>query len=394
MKYDYNTLAEYRGVGNHDEYRIPPQLQGELIPNFQGAKMMFPICPEISKAMSERANIRFGYTFADPVYYQIVIDWMKRRRNWIVCEDTIVVYSGILDAFYTAIQIYTDHQDGVIVFSPNYHMHTDLILRCGRAPVHVPLLLENNQYSIDFEKLASAMQNPRNKMMCLCNPDNPTGRVWTKEELIRIAKLACKYDVLIFSDEIFAEISMSNVPVTPMTAEHCGAERTIVATSLSKVFNLVGTRHANLIIEDKKIRDAFVNMRDKMTISEMDPFMYPALQAAYTQGGEWLDETKCYIKENMEFAQKYFDTELPGVHMHKTRGIYLAWIDWRGLGKTEEELNKFLLDEAKISLDMGSPYGAECFTRFCMATPRNVLTEAFARLDHAAAVHGMKKNNR
>lgn len=271
----------------------------------------------------------------------------------------------------------------MIVFSPNYHMHTEIISKCGRVPVHVPLRLEDNWYSIDFEKLEKAMQRPENKVLCLCNPDNPTGRVWSKEELAHIAQLANQYDILVFSDEIFAEINMSNVPAIPMTAALCGVNRAIVASSLSKAFNLVGTRHANLIIENKDVRDAFVTQRDKTVISEMDPFMYMALLAAYRKGGAWLDEAKQYIRMNMDIAQQYFDNRLPMAQMHRTRGIYLAWIDWHGLRMRERELEGFLLNEARLGLDMGGPYGAEGFTRFCMAIPRQTLLKSLENLDCA-----------
>lgn len=390
MKYDYSEFPYLDGIGLREHYKAPEPLNSLGIHSFQGAQMFFPKPPEIVKAMQERAAKHFGYTYQDKKYFDAVCKWMKTRRKWDVKQDLVVPFFGILQAIATSLNVFTNEGDGILFLPPAYTMHEVVTKINGRKPIHVPLILEGDEYRIDFAELEKAMADKQNKMLVLCNPNNPTGTVWSKESLWNIAKLAKQYDILVLSDEVFAEITFNGTYCTPFSKQYCNADKAIVCTSISKTFNLVGIAHSNLIIENDEIRDAFCKQSAMEFQRDMDPFMYVANIAAYTKCDEWLDNTLEHISKNDKILRQFFSTYLKQVKIFPLAGTFLAWIDWRGLNISEKELEDFLLNEANIAIDMGSDYSQECscFTRFNLALPTEELKDALSRLLEATRKRG------
>jgi len=390
MKYDYSEFPKMRGLGLRKHYEAPEPLKSLKIESFQGAQMFFPKAPEITKAMQDRAEKHFGYTYQDEFYFDAVCNWMKSRRKWNIKQEAIVPFFGILQALATSLRAFTNEGDGVIFLPPSYTMHEVVTKMCGRKIAHVPLILNNMEYSIDFDKLEKAMSLKENKMLVICNPNNPTATLWSQKALIRMAELAKKYDTLILSDEVFAEFAFNGGFCVPFSKQHCNADKAIVCTSISKTFNLVGIAHSNLIIENDEIREAFCRQSSIEFQRDMDPFMYAANIAAYTQCDEWLDQTLEHIASNDMILRSFFQKHLKQVKVFPLSGTFLVWIDWRGLNITEEELSTFLLNEAHIAVDMGSDYAEEgrCFTRFNLALPTKELENGLSRLLLAAKKRG------
>lgn len=390
MKYDYSKVPELKGIGLRDHYNAPEPLKNLNLVSFAGAHMLFDKAPEITEAMQNRAKEHFGYTYADKTYLDAICSFMKRRRNWDIGRETIVPFFGILQAVKTSISIFTEIGDGVIFLPPSYSMHEYITKQCGRVPVYVPLILNGLNYEINFLGLEKAMADDKNKMLIICNPNNPTGTVWDRESLDKLAEMAKKYNILILSDEVFAEITFNGKTCTPFAKQFINADKTIVCTSISKAFNLVGIAHSNLIIENKEIREKFIKHISVEFQRDMDPFMYAANIAAYTKCDEWLNETLLHIKKNETILRSFFETSLKQAHVFALEGTFLVWIDWREFNITEKELEAFLLNEANISIDMGSDYAKEgyCFTRFNLAMPTKELEDALSRLYKAAKNRG------
>lgn len=390
MKYDYSKVPELEGIGLREHYNAPEPLKSLNLVSFAGAHMLFYKAPEITEAMQQRAKEHFGYTYADKNYLDAICSFMKRRRNWDIDKETIVPFFGILQAVKTSISILTQTGDGIIFLPPSYSMHEYITKQCGRVPVYVPLILNEQSYEIDFTGLEKAMAEDKNKMLLICNPNNPTGTVWSRESLNKIAEIARKYDKLVLSDEVFAEVTFNGKYCTPFAKQFVNSDKAIVCTSISKSFNLVGIAHSNLIIENKEIREKFIKHISVEFQRDMDPFMYAANIASYTKCDEWLDQTLLHIKNNEEILRIFFETNLKQVRVFPLEGTFLVWIDWRELNISEKELEAFLLDEANISIDMGSDYAKEgyCFTRFNLAMPTKELENALSRLYKAAKKRG------
>ena len=234
------------------------------------------------------------------------------------------------------------------------------------------------------------MAQERNKLMVLCNPHNPIARVWGKQDLERLAGLARQYGVLVFSDEIFAEVVFPGYEARPFSTIDGAADHCIVSTSLGKVFNFTGFSHANMVIPNEAIRQAFRKQRDIDHYGSIDPFMYAAITAAYRRGGEWVREMVSYVFQNAVMIREFFAEHLPQVTVVEPEGTFVLWMDWRGLGLGEDALDDFLIHEAYLHLDRGSEYGPEGsgFTRMNIASPRAEIQKALGRLLDAARKRG------
>jgi len=392
--YDFETSPFMPGHGNIDYVRWPIKLKEKGIESYRGSIMHFRIAPQIVQAFKERADGTFGYTQADDAYYAAVLGWMKTRRGWDVKKETLYPYFGTMQAIITAFRAFSGEGDGVVVCTPTFQMYKELIERNRRRQVVVPLIFENDTYRFDLPGLERALQQKENKILLICNPNNPTGTVWPCAELAGLAGLAKKYGVLVISDEIFAELTYPGFITTPMVACCPDAGRAITITSLSKTFNIIGQPHTNVFIEDEATRQRFIEQASMELMRDMDAFMYSATIAAYTQCGDWVDAVQGIMVKHYGIWREFLAAHLPQVKIVPPQSTYLLWIDWRGLGLNDDELEHFLYDEADIAIDRGDAYGSggEGFTRTNIAMPTRHLQAMLDRLLQAARRRGFARS--
>lgn len=390
MTFDFDTAAVRKGTGSMKYAWLPEGWGDEGLLTFSGAEIDMKTAPCIIEALISRAqNGLYGYTLADDRYLSSVIFWMKSVREWDVSKEWIVPTYGTIQALNCAIRAFTEPGDKVLIQPPTYHSYKKATENNGRICVENALIAKEGVYYIDYEDLENKMKDPRVKLMVLCNPQNPIMDIWGKADLQKIADLAREYEVVVFSDEIFAEHSYEGI--VESFNKTC-PEMSIVTTSMGKAFNFTGLSHANAIISNETLRERFRRQRDIDHYGSLDPFIYAAQIAAYTPDGKaWIDALLKYANENRKILREFFEQNFPQVSLYRQRGGTLQWMDLSGLGMEEEALHRFLQDEAKIQTDKGSMYGTGgyCFTRIEYATPRQILIDALDRLYAASKRRGL-----
>ena len=374
----------YKWDGYHPEFPEVPETQ-ELLPLWV-ADMDFK-CPQpVIDAVTKRAELGiYGYSVANSDgFVEAACTWVKRRYHYNIEKEWIVYTRGIIPGYNIAIQAFTNPGDGVLIQRPVYSPYTDSIVTNGREVVDSPLKRVNGHYEIDFEDFEVKAARPNTKLMIMSNPHNPIGRVWTEEELQKIGEICVKHHVIIVSDEVHADLIMKgyrHVPIASLSKEI--ADITISAYAPSKTFNMAGLQTSYFVISNPFLRADFVGQQARNRIWDINFFGSAALQAAYTECDEWLDELLIYLEDNMDFMKEYLESHIPKLKMNKPEGTYLVWVDFTGTGLSGEQLQKKMLEEAKIAVDFGDWFGDgyELFARFNVACPRNILQEALHRLE-------------
>ncbi len=237
--------------------------------------------------------------------------------------------------------------DGIIVQPPVYYRYKQAADRTGRKTIYNPLKLVNGRYEMDFGSLERCMENPNNRLMILCNPHNPIGQIWSREDFAKVARLARQYDVTVFSDEIFAETVYNDHVVQPYSEAPDAWEHAIVSTSLGKAFSLTGVNFANLIIPNRELRERFIIQRNADHYGSIDPLAHAAMLSAYTdEGARWVQAMNGYVLDNIRLVRCFFEKYLPQVHAFENEGAFVLWIDWRSLGLSQSKLHAFLEEQA------------------------------------------------
>ena len=392
MDYDFDTLVNRENQGNMKCMLTPDIVKKMNLISYAGAEMDFKTAPAIIDALVERArNGLLGFTLADEKYLSSVQWWMKNMRNWEIERDWIVPTYGTIHSVATAIRAFTKEGDGVIVQPPVYNRYEQAVRRTNREIVSNPLIYRNGKYSMDFDDLERCMRVEKNRLFILCNPHNPIAKVWQRSDLEKISSLAQRYNVLVFSDEIFGEITFKGNSAIPYSTVAGKEGFSVVATSLGKVFNLTGVNSANIVIPDPSTRKRFRIQRDADHYGSIDPMVHAAVCAGYgPDGADWVREMREYVWENVSIMKDFFTRNIPAVTMTKVEGSFVIWIDWRRLKLDDEELHSFLLNEAYLDLDRGINYGegGEGFTRMNIAAPRRKVEESLGFLFEAAARRG------
>lgn len=361
---------------------------------FWVADMDFSIAQEIEDALVKRCQHGiFGYSEATDGYFAALQNWYLKHFNWQVQRPWLIKTPGVVFALAMAVKAFTEPGDGVLVQQPVYYPFTEVIRDNDREVVNAPLALVNGHYEIDFADLEQKLANPKVKLMFLCSPHNPVGRVWTKEELLKVGDLCLKYNVITVSDEIHSDFVWDDNVHTPFaTLGEEYQQNCIVCTAPSKTFNLAGLQVSNIFIPNQKLRRAFRKQIDAAGYSQLNTLGLVACQAAYTYGEEWLTQVKAYIRSNITFVDDYLKQNLPQIKMLPIEGTYLVWLDCSALGMTADEREQWLWHEAKLWLDGGGIFGkeGEAFERINVACPRATLLKGLEQLK--AAVEGLKKD--
>ncbi|GAB4579798.1 MAG: pyridoxal phosphate-dependent aminotransferase [Anaerolineales bacterium] len=348
------------------------------------ADMDFPSPQPVIDALTERARHGFfGYTGLTQEYYQTVIHWMKKRHGWEVEQDWIVNTPGVVTALFQLVQTFVKPGEKVIVQPPVYHPFYYAIEENGAVIARNPLIYKNGQYEMDFDDLALKAADPDVKMLILCHPHNPIGRVWRPDELRRLGQICLENGVLVVSDEIHGDLIHAGHSFTPYARLSADlAQNAIVCTAPSKTFNLPGLKMSNIIIPHAGLREAFQKTLTRGGIYGANAFGVVAVKAAYRAGEDWLGQVLAYIQANYQFLTDYLRENIPQIFAVPLEGTYLAWLDCRALGMEDKALMNLLLEKAKVYLDEGTIFGPEGagFLRVNIACPRAILAEALARM--------------
>ncbi|MDR2006263.1 MAG: pyridoxal phosphate-dependent aminotransferase [Acidaminococcales bacterium] len=350
-----------------------------------------PACVQDALAARARHGI-FGYSDSREDYYFVLREWFKRRHGWAIKEDWLVKSPGVVFALYNLIQALTRAGEAVIIQQPVYYPFADAVNDTGRVLTVNRLVYKNGEYSIDFDDFEDKISKNRVRLFIACNPHNPVGRVWRREELDLLGRICLKHGVIVISDEVHQDfIYAGNRHLVFADINPEFPDNTVTCTAPSKTFNLAGLKASNIFIANKTLRDKFRKQLTSTGYGEPNVMGLTACKAACREGDVWLDNLLAYLAENIAFVREFVRERLPGVSMVEPEGTYLIWLDFNALGLGARELDEIILSRAKLWLDAGTMFGAggEGFQRINIACPRAILREAFARLQRTLAEKGI-----
>jgi len=382
-KYDFDTVIDRRNTGSMKWDTNP---DATILPMWV-ADMDFPGPPEVIDAVRKRAEAGvFGYTVPFSGYYEAIAAWLKRRHQFEIQTEWIKFGPGVVPALNMLLKAYTDPGDKVIIQMPVYYPFFVSIRNNHREILDNPLKFVDGRYAMDFDDLEIKARDPRAKIMILCSPHNPVGRVWTKEELTRLGEICLRNNVIVLSDEIHNDLIFRGCHHTVFaTINEDFARNSVVCVAPSKTFNMAGLQTSSIIIPDEKLRALYNDVLESNFMRRPNLFGIVALEAAYRHGEAWLEELLDYLQGNLDFMTDFITRNIPRIKIIKPEGTYLVWMDFRALGMTGKELENFMMNKAKLWLDEGYIFGSagDGFERINIACPRATLAEALHRLDTA-----------
>ena len=368
------------------DFAVERNMPADVLPLWV-ADMDFETSSYIEDAIIERAkHAIYGYSEVKTPYFDILKKWMQKHHDWDIQRKWLVKTPGVVFALAMAVKAYTEPGDAVLIQQPVYYPFSEVIKDNGRNVVSNTLYLgEDNRYHIDFEDFEQKIVDHKIKLFLLCNPHNPVGRVWTKEELTRLGDICVKHHVTVVSDEIHEDFIFKGKHQVFANIKKEYEEITVTCTAPSKTFNIASLMISNILIPNPELKRKFKHQMDAAGISQLNVLGLVACEAAYEHGEEWYQAMKAYVKENIEFVKQYVEEQLPGVNMVEHEGTYLVWLDFRGTGLSMEELDDKIINQAKLWLDSGKIFGScgEGFQRINVACPRKVLEEALERIKNA-----------
>ena len=380
MKYDFDKIVARRHSGSYKWDAVPE----DALPLWV-ADMDFEVAPAVKKALADRvAHGVFGYTQVDDSYYDAVISWYERRHQWAVDRRWMLYTSGVVPAVSCSIKALTLPGENVLVQTPVYNCFFSSIKNQGCQIVENRLVRQDDSYVIDWDDFERKCADEKTTVFLLCNPHNPAGRVWTREELAKMGAICSKHHVFVISDEIHCELVMPGHKFTPFAAV-CeeNLRNSVTLSSPSKSFNTAGLQIANIICKNEEVRRRIDRVINIFEVCDVNPFGPIALKAAYNESEDWLDALNEYIWGNYQLLRDTFAKQLPKLKVTRLEGTYLAWVDISGLGMTSDEVTEQLLRKGHVFVSNGTLYGKEAgegFIRINLACPRAVLTEGLNRI--------------
>lgn len=378
MKYDFDKTIDRRATNSYKWDSAPDGVLPMWV-----ADMDFRTAPAIIDALQKRvAHGIFGYTRVPDAYYDAVTSWFSRRHGWDIDREWIIYTSGVVPAVSAVIKALTVPGDKVIVQTPVYNCFFSSIRNNGCEIVSNPLRRTADTYEMDFDALERCAADPRAKVMLLCNPHNPAGRVWTPDELTRLGNICLRNGVTVVADEIHCELVYQGFKYTPFASlSDAFLHRSVTCVSPSKAFNIAGLQIANIVAFDNDLRsriDKAININE---VCDVNPFGVAATIAAYNEGEEWLNQLVDYLHGNYEAMAEFCRRELPEFPITRLEGTYLVWMDCSSLGMPSDALEHALLEDARLWLNAGTMYGAEGegYMRWNIACPRSVMLDGLNR---------------
>lgn len=386
MKYNFDTVIDRSNnyAVKYDELKL--KFGRDDLCSMWVADMDFKSAQPIIDAIKNRAEQGiFGYTSRPQSYYQGVVDWYKRRYDWHIEKEYLTHSPSVVTSLSIIIKTFTEPGDKIIIQSPVYYPFFEVINKNHRELVLNPLKKRDDDYVMDYEDLEEKMEDSV-KYLILCNPHNPVGRVWTKEELIKLGNICFKNNVKIISDEIHGDLVYGErkyVPLASISEEF--SRNTITCISATKTFNIAGLQASFAIFPNSEYYHRFKEILGILDISRNNCFSLVAVEAAYRDGEEWLNQLLEYLKENVEFLFDYCKKNIPKIKPVKHEGTYLIWLDCKELGLKDDELSDFMINKAKVALNKGKWFGkeGEGYMRINIACPRSILKEGLKRIENA-----------
>lgn len=348
------------------------------------ADMDFKAPKEVVESIRERAaHPLYGYTSRDEDFFHSIVEWQKKRHLWHVSRDWVEFMPGVVPTLIMAIQAFTNEGDKVVIQPPVYPPFFDVVKDHGRVIEENPLLDTEKGYRMDFENLEKITASDDVKMLILCHPHNPVGRVWSREELTRLGTICQKNKVLIVSDEIHADLVHGDQPHLPLASISSElAENTITCMAPSKTFNIAGLNTSYIIVSNEKLRKEMQKKLQRLHLFTGNMFGAEALKAAYKHGETWLDALLEYLRGNIEYVMDFTEKNMPEVRIHKPEATYLMWLDFSAWGMSDAQLRKFVIEEAGLGLNYGPTFGSQGknFQRLNVASSRKVIEKAMTQL--------------
>ena len=379
--YDFDQLINRRG--SHSVKWDEPEQEG-VIPMWV-ADMDFMAAPAIQEALRKRVEHGvFGYTLVPDAYYDAIVNWFGRYHHWTIDRQDIIYTTGVVPAISCAIQALTMGGENVLIQTPVYNCFFSSIRNSGSNIVENPLKRQGDTYVIDFDDFERKCADEKTTAFLLCNPHNPAGRVWTKEELTRMNDICMRHHVRVIADEIHCELVMPGYTFTPFASisEAC-CDNSVTLNSPSKSFNIAGLQIANIICHDPAMRRRINRQVNINEVCDVNPFGVEALMAAYNDSRDWLVALNDYLWENYQTLCRFCEEQLPQWKVLKLEGTYLPWVDITATGMTSDALADLLLSEAKVMVNSGTMYGVqtgEGYIRLNIACPRALMLEGLERI--------------
>lgn len=387
MKYNFDAVIDRKNTDCLKTDTLCEIFGQEDLISLWIADMDFESPPCIIEAIKKRVEHGvFGYTQPNERYYKAIIDWLKKRHNWSVNKEDLSFVPGVVKGFAFAIDAFTEKNDGVIIQPPVYPPFHSVVKGLERKLIYNPLLFEDGKHRMDFVRLKRILAKNNCKMLILCNPHNPGGRVWKKEELSELADICFEYNVLVVSDEIHSDLIMPGFRHTPFcSVSEKSAKNNITFMAPSKTFNIAGFVSSFAIIKDKALRQRYFNYLAPRELYQGPIFSYLAAQTAYESGEEWLEQALEYIHANIRFVDKYLKENIPQIKAVIPEASFLIWLDCRALGLSQKELVRLFVEKAHLALNDGTMFGkeGEGFMRMNVGSPRTIIEKALKNFKKA-----------
>lgn len=384
MDYDFDSIIDRRNTDSIKyDFAKERGKPADILPLWV-ADMDFQTPPCVIDALVEKSRHGiFGYSDTSQDYFEVLRNWFARNFDWQIKPEWLVKTPGVVYAVCTAVRALTNAGDAVLIQQPVYYPFSESVLANGRKLAVNQLIYAEGRYFMDFEDFENKIVQNNVKLFILCSPHNPVGRVWTKEELIRLGDICAKHGVPVVSDEIHADFiypGHRHLVFAALKPEF--SEITVTCTAPTKTFNLAGLQISNIFIANRNLRFRFMKEIKRSGYSQLNAMGIAACRAAYAGGHEWLTELIAYLTKNLDFVRSFLHENLPKVKLVEPEGTYLLWLDFRGLDLSDEQLDDLMVNKARLWLDSGTMFGAggEGFSRVNIACPRPIVKAALARL--------------
>ncbi|WP_288352444.1 pyridoxal phosphate-dependent aminotransferase [uncultured Marinobacter sp.] len=351
------------------------------------ADMDFPAPEAVTRALEERARHPvYGYTLFPESLYQSVIDWFEHRHGWVIEREWLMMAPGVVPSLHAAALAFAGEGEGVIIQPPVYPPFFSAIRKTGRAVIENPLEQVDGRYQMNLEHLEACAARDDSRVLLLCSPHNPVGRVWSESELREVLAIARRHNLVVLSDEIHCDLIYPDKPAHHVLAKLADEEQALITTvAPSKSFNMPGLGLSALVVRNPEHRKLLKDVFDAMHMNQCNPFSIAGFEAGYRQGGPWLDELMIYLQGNRDRVMDYIRQHLPDIRVTEPEGTYLLWLDCRGLGMSDAELKRFFVQKAGIGMNPGITFGepGSGFMRMNIGCPRRVLETALEQIRQA-----------